>query len=110
MDITEAVKDKARYKEIVTYFQGRDNSDTEQLALLIDTIEQMSEEIFEHYKALEMILKKAVSEILTRREREGGFGFLDDSQKCQLSYTLRKAGSLRVLLWEKYEEYDMELK
>ena len=109
MDVMEAVKDKARYKEIVTYFQGTDNSDTEQLALLIDTIEQMSEEIFEHYRAMQEVFKKAVARILMRRDREGGFDFLTDPQKGQLSYALKKAGALRVILWEKYEEYDREL-
>lgn len=110
MDIREAVKDKGKYKDIVGYFQGLGTLDTDCLALLIDTIELMSEEIFEHYKALGSIFKGAVSEILERREKEGGFGFLTDSQKSQLSYALQKAGNLKVLLWEKYEQYDEELK
>ncbi len=109
MDVKEMVRDKARYKEIVAYFQEFNTLGAQELVLLIDTIELMSEEIFEHYKALQEILKKAVTEILMRRQREGSFGFLTDSQKCQLSYALRKAGNLKVLLWEKYEEYDMEL-
>ena len=109
MDVREAVKDKAQYKDIVAYFQESDTLSTDQMVLLIDTIELMSEEIFEHYKALQVIFKKAVSEILKRREREGGFDFLTDSQKSQLSYALRKAGNLKVLLWEKYEQYDEEL-
>ncbi len=103
MDVREAVKDKGKYKDIVGYFQGLGTLDT-------DTIELMSEEIFEHYKALGSIFKGAVSEILERREKEGGFGFLTDSQKSQLSYALQKAGNLKVLLWEKYEQYDEELK
>ena len=110
MDVREAVKDKGKYKDIVGYFQGLGTLDTDCLALLIDTIELMSEEIFEHYKALGGIFKGAVSEILGRREKEGGFGFLTDSQKSQLSYALQKAGNLKVLLWEKYEQYDEELK
>ena len=110
MDVKEAVKDKARYKDIVAYFQELDTLGTDQLVLLIDTIDLMSEEIFEHYKALQAIFKEQVSEILKRREKEGGFGFLTDSQKGQLSYALQKAGNLKVLLWEKYEEYDMELR
>ena len=109
MDVKEAVKDKAQYKDIVAYFQGMDRISTEQLVLLIDTISLMSEEIFEHYKALQVIFKKVVSEILTRRNQEGNFDFLTDSQKCQLSYAIEKAGTLRVLLSEKYEEYDKEL-
>ena len=109
MDVMEAVKDKARYREIVEYFDKMVDPGTEQTALLIDAIEQMSEEIFEHYKALQVIFKTAVADILMRRDREGGFDFLTDSQKGQLSYALRKAGALRVLLWEKYEAYDREL-
>ena len=110
MNVREAVKDKGKYKDIVGYFQGLGTLDTDCLALLIDTIELMSEEIFEHYKALQAVFKKAVSEIFKRREREGGFGFLTASQKCQLSYAIEKAGALKVLLWEKYEEYDRELR
>ena len=58
MDVKEAVKDKAQYKDIVAYFQGMDRIGTEQLVLLIDTISLMSEEIFEHYKALQVIFKR----------------------------------------------------
>lgn len=109
MNVREAVKDKAQYKDIVAYFQELDTLSTDQMVLLIDTIEVMSEEMFEHYKALQGIFKAAVSEILKRRDQEGGFSFLSDSQKGQLSYALRKAGKLKVLLWEKYEEFDQEL-
>ena len=110
MNVREAVKDKARYKDIVVYFQELDTLSMDHLVLLIDTIDLMSEEIFEHYKALQVIFKEQVSEILKRREEEGGFSFLTDSQKRQLSYVLRKAGNRKVLLWEKYEEYEMELR
>ena len=109
MNVREAVKDKARYKDIVVYFQELDTLSMDHLVLLIDTVDLMSEEIFEHYKALQVIFKKVVSEILTRRNQEGNFDFLTDSQKCQLSYAIEKAGNLRVLLSEKYEEYDKEL-
>ena len=88
MDVKEAVKDKARYKEIAAYFQELNTFGTKELVLLADTIEVMSEEIFEHYKALTEIFKKAVSEIIMRREREGSGGFLTDSQNCRLSYAL----------------------
>ena len=110
MNVREAVKDKSQYQDIVAYFRKTDTLSMDRLVLLIDTIDLMSEEIFEHYKALQVLFKEAVSEILKRREREKGFGFLTDSQKSQLSYALRKAGKLKVLLWEKYEEYDMELR
>ena len=58
---------------------------------------------------MQEVFKKAVARILMRRDREGGFDFLTDPQKGQLSYALKKAGALRVILWEKYEEYDREL-
>ena len=41
MDVMEAVKDKARYREIVEYFDKMVDPGTEQTALLIDAIEQM---------------------------------------------------------------------
>lgn len=110
MDVKEAVKDKAQYKEIVNYFQGIETFDVEQMVLLIDTIGLMSEEIFEHYRALHVVFKKALSEILKKRDQEGSFDFLSDSEKNQLSYAIEKAGALRVILSEKYEEYDLELK
>lgn len=72
MDVREAVKDKGKYKDIAEYFRKSDTLDTDQLTLLIDTIELMSEEVFEHYKALQAIFKESVSDILKRREREGG--------------------------------------
>lgn len=110
MEVREAVKDKARYQEIVAYFQERDVQEPEELAQMIDIIELMSEEIFEHYRAMIDLYKGKMSQVLAKREREGSFGFLAEEQKGQLSYALEKAGKLNVLLWEKYEDYDRELK
>lgn len=110
MEGKEAVKDKARYQEIVAYFQGQRIQDPEALAQMIDIIELMSEEIYEHYRAMADLFKENVSWLLDKREREGSFGFLTEEQRRRLSYTLEKAGRLKVLLWEKYEEYNEELK
>jgi len=110
MEVREAVKDKARYQEIVTYFQERNSQEPEELALMIDVIELMSEEIFEHYRRMADLFKERVSRLLARREKEGSFQFLTEEQKERLSYALEKAGRLKVLLWEKYEDYDKEIK
>ena len=109
MDVKEAVKKKENYGSIVTYFQNLNTLGTDQLVLLIDTIDDMSEEIFEHYKALQDIFKAEVAGIIKRRAEEGGFGFLDESQKCQLAYAVEKACRLDVLLAEKYEDIGSEL-
>ena len=63
MDVREAVKDKANYAEIVKWFQGLGDLDLDQLVLLAETIDAMSEEIFEHYKALCDILKGQLQRI-----------------------------------------------
>lgn len=110
MNVKEAVKDRENYSSIVTYYKNLKTLDTDQLTVLIDVIDEMSEENFEHYKALHTIFKEAVANILKRRQEEGNFTFLTDSQKNQLSYAIEKAGRLHVLLWEKYELLDKELK
>ena len=73
MDIREAVKDKANYADIVTYFQNLNILDLDQMALLIDTIDEMSEEIFEHYRALQLIFRKEAADIIEQRKQEGSF-------------------------------------
>ncbi len=109
MDVREAVKDKANYGSIVAYFDSLETLDTDQMVLLIDTIGDMSEEIYEHYRALQDMFRKAVFEVIQRRKQEGSFVFLTPSQQKQLSYAIEKAAALRVLLAEKYEGYHWEL-
>ncbi len=81
MDIREAVKDKANYADIVTYFQNLNILDLDQMALLIDTIDEMSEEIFEHYRALQLIFRKEAADIIEQRKQEGSFAFLTEAQQ-----------------------------
>ena len=109
MDVKEAVKKKENYSSIVTYFQNLNTLSMAQLVLLIDTIDDMSEEIFEHYKALQDLFKAEVAGIIKRRAEEGSFGFLSESEKSQLAYALEKACRLDVLLAEKYEDIGSEL-
>ena len=107
MDVREAVKKKENYSSIVTYFESLKTFSVDELVLLID---EMSEEIFEHYRALQLLFRGEISRIIKKRQEIGDFSFLTESEREQVSYTLEKAGRLGVLLWEKYEEYDRELK
>ena len=110
MDIREAVKDKANYADIVTYFKNLNILDLDQMALLIDTIDEMSEEIFEHYRALQLIFRKEAADIIEQRKQEGSFAFLTEAQQKKLFGILEKGCGLRTINREKYEEYLAELK
>lgn len=110
MDIREAVKDKANYADIVTYFQNLNILDLDQMAMLIDTIDEMSEEIFEHYRALQLIFRKEAADIIEQRKQEGSFAFLTEAQQKKLFAILEKGCGLRAINREKYEEYLTELK
>ena len=110
MDIKEAVKDKANYAEIVTYFQNLNILNVDQMALLIDTIEAMSEEIFEHYRALQLIFRKAAADMIEQRKQEGSFAFLTEAQRKELHEILERGCATRSINREKYEEYLAELK
>ena len=105
MDVITAVKDKANYADIVAWFRSQGELDTEQLVLLVDTIDEMSEEIFEHYKALCGILKRELQRI-RRICTEGNCqeAFPDDAVRHQLAYVVEKACGERFVLAEKYEE------
>lgn len=109
MDVKEAVKSKENYGRIAAWFQDMEDLDTEQMVLLIDTIDSMSEEIYEHYRALQARFKQAAAQVLERRQKEGDFTFLTEAQKEQLAYALKKAGEKKVLLAEKYQAYIREL-
>lgn len=109
MDVKEAVKSKENYSGIVAYFQGMETMDTEQMILLIDTIDSMSEEIYEHYRALQMRFKQAAAQVLERQQKEGDFSFLTETQKMQFGYALKRAAENKTLLAEKYQAYIREL-
>lgn len=104
MDVLEAVKSKENYSSIVTYFKAMNTLDTAQIAVLIDTIEQMSEEIFEHYKALQIIFKREVKRLLKDAEIKGGLReALSPEELGQFLNSIQKACDMGVLLPEKYE-------
>lgn len=110
MDIRTAVKDKENYGEIVNWFRSQGALDIDQMVLLVDTIEAMSEEIFEHYRALQDICRREVKRIQNRyREKAATDAGLNESDRRRLAYVIEKACRLGVLLSEKYEDMARDL-
>ena len=107
MNVSEVVKDKANYAQVVEWFRGL--GDLDQLVLLVDTIDEMSEEIFEHYKALCDILKGQLQRI-SRICRENGIEkeFPEASMRSRLAYIVNMAGREGAVLPEKYEWLRMQ--
>ena len=105
MDVQHAVKDKANYSDIVKWFQEQGDLDGEQLTLLVNTIGEMSEEIFEHYRALCNILKGHLQKIRQVCSEKGcQEAFPDESVRRQLIYVIGKACGEKAVLPEKYTE------
>ena len=105
MDVRSAVKKKENYAAIVEWFRSMGTLDTENLVLLVDTIGEMSEEIFEHYKALCEILRSQLQRISRICQEEGcQNAFPDSSERSRLSYAVTKACEQGAVLAEKYEE------
>ena len=67
MDVRNAVKHRENYDSIVTYFKTLKTPGMDQMVLLIDTIEQMSPEIYEHYRALQDIFRMRLKEGILAR-------------------------------------------
>ena len=93
-EIREAVKNKENYSSIVTYFKTQKTLSEADLALLIDMIEEMSPEIYEHYRALQDMF------------REGIRKHLEASKDFRRAARIRhkKACALGTLLAEKYAD------
>ena len=104
MNVREAVKDKANYNSIVEYFKNLQTLGMTDLVLLIDVIEEMSEEIFEHYKALQDICRRELQRMRLFYESKGTFDYLEETEKRQLAYIVQKACHMKVVLAEKYED------
>ncbi|MCI6887036.1 MAG: hypothetical protein MR868_07280 [Lachnospiraceae bacterium] len=110
MDVRESVKDKANYADIVAWFRSQGELDAGQLVLLVDTIGEMSEEIFEHYIALCNILKGELQRIRRLCAEKGcQEAFPDEAMRHQLAYVIGRACGERAILPEKYAELMDEL-
>ncbi len=110
MDVREAVKDKANYAAIVRYFAEMGNLSVEQMALLTETIENMSEEIFEHYRALQLQLRGAVKKLVNQREQTGDFSFLTGAEQQMVKEIITRGCQNGALNLEHFESYLTELK
>ena len=112
MDVGNAVKKQENYSKIVDWFYSQGTLDMEQMVLLVDTIGEMSEEIFEYYKALQELCKRELQRIRRVYQETGaGFapGFLDETGRSRLAYVIEKACSLGILVAEKYEDMARDL-
>lgn len=110
MDVRNAVKNQANYADIVKWFRAQGDLSAEQMVLLVDTIEEMSEEIFEHYKALCDILKQQLQKLRRICSEKGCQEvFPDSSTRYQLVYVIAKACEQKAVLAEKYTELMNEL-
>ena len=87
---------KENYNDIITQFKNiratiKTDSEKElYLMTLVETLEVMSEEIFEHYKTLEVFAKEAIKEM--------------ENSSVVRAYGILKACRLKDLLKEKYQE------
>lgn len=90
-------KNKEHYSEITECFKRHENFTTEDVAALADTIGSMSEEIYEHYRALQKILKREITRLLKDEEK------MQEDEKAALGYAILKSCNTGTLLKEKYE-------
>jgi len=82
---------------------------------LIDTMEEMSEQIFEYYKELSILFKEAISGLLPYMDKETNLfyqvidkpsvkgNYLETSGSAMIAAAILKACRLKVLLAEKYQ-------
>ncbi len=101
---------KAHYGQIVEKFRAADCSRVRDMMALIDTIDRMSPEIYEHYRSLQDIFRANMHRLLeTIREPEGIFRVNDEEEKALLAACLEKACANRTLLGEKYQNLPIEV-
>lgn len=94
-ELREAVKNKENYSSIVTYFKTQKTLSEADLALLIDMIEEMSPEIYEHYRALQDIFREGIRKYPETSKNASGELF---------AYAVKKGCALGTLLAEKYAD------
>ena len=94
MDFEDLIKNKANYGKITEYFKNRNTFSMDDLSILVDMIEQMSPEIYEHYRALQDIFRREVRAALNRGETDR-----------RLAKLIKHGCDNGTLLAEKYEAY-----
>lgn len=103
------VEKKAHYAQIVEKFRNADCSQIQDLMYLIDTINQMSPEIYEHYRGLQDIFRANMHRLLEKiREQGDVYRVKDEEEKALLVACLEKACANKTLLKEKYQNLHIE--
>lgn len=104
------VEKKAHYGQIVEKFRSADCSQIQELDYLIDTINQMSPEIYEHYRGLQDIFRENIHAFLAGiRETGEVYRVRNEEEKELLAGCLKKACANRTLLKEKYQDLHIEV-
>lgn len=89
-----AYRKKEHYNEIAARFKEKNGLTGKDLVSLIETIGQMSEEIYEYYRELKDLFKSAVKEKIK--------DLPDSSESPEIGYSILRACNLGVLQTEKY--------
>lgn len=90
-------KRKEHYNEIAAFFRGEEKLTGNDLIALIETIGQMSEEIYEYYRELRDLFKTAVKEKIKELP--------DSSESLEIGYSILRACNMGVLPREKYGDF-----
>lgn len=112
MEYETRYHNKAEYADIVKQLSALEPSQQEwttemawYLMTLIDVIDGMNKEIFEHYKSLEEIFKKTIRNILGNGWDES----FNKKESAMMGYSIVKACNLSVLNSEKYAEIGLSM-
>ncbi|MFV0242231.1 MAG: hypothetical protein ACK5H4_19615 [Lacrimispora sphenoides] len=90
-------KRKEHYNEIAALFRGEERLAGSDLIALIETIGQMSEEIYEYYRELRDLFKTAVKEKIKELP--------DSSEALEIGYSILRACNMGMLQREKYSDF-----
>lgn len=90
-------KRKEHYNEIVALFREKERFTGSDLVSLIETIGQMSEEIYEYYRELRDLFKAVLKEKMNELP--------DSSENLEIGYSILKACNMGVLQTEKYIDF-----
>lgn len=113
----ETKNGKAGYYAIVTRMteasESLDGRSAEQvgwyLAALVDVLDHMSMEIYEHYRALQDLLRQLVKKVLVSDMLDGQGETDDKTVSALFGYVILKACELKCLNPEKYEHIGRSL-
>ncbi len=90
-------KRKEHYNQITAMFRNKESFTGTDLIALIETINQMSEEIYEYYRELKDLFKVIVKEKIKN--------LTDSSEILEIGYSVLKACNIDVLQKEKYSNF-----